>query len=405
MGRPPDDDYFNAPNERGILPSRPRPGYSQQPAPSHLPPQQNRPPGPAPFSRPGLSAGQEAVPQLDFPPAGGPFGQSDLSSAQNQGPFSQSGLSSSSGPLSQPGLSAGQRPFSQPGFASGQGTARQAGFPATQGPISRPGLPAGQGLLSRQSSFPPQAASAPQQGSTPAYPQQQTSWPGNFAPDQRSVSFPGAHIQQEVPPPQWQEQSNKPPIPPKEPEKPRSRKGLAAAITIVLVLLLVAAGASALMLLKQKGNTHTASSGKNIHPTATQSTSNAPSSYGQPTQAGLIWVVTITHVTTTTSSEFPPAANDTYLEISLTMKNVSATPQPVSSAIQFTLTGADGTKYSEALTDTNIRQTPDATVPAGQTLSAQLPYQVPKAKHTFTLTFAYGLINGSNASVSWQINV
>src|SRR5579875_1124956 len=69
---------------------------------------------------------------------------------KNQGPFSQSGLSSSSGPLSQPGLSAGQRPFSQPGFASGQGTARQAGFPATQGPISRPGLPAGQGLLSRQ---------------------------------------------------------------------------------------------------------------------------------------------------------------------------------------------------------------------------------------------------------------
>lgn len=406
MSRPPDDEYYNTPNERGILPSRPQRGYAQQPVPSNFPAQQNMPPRQAPLSRPGgLSVGQEAVPQLDFPPAQGSLSQPGLSATQ--GPFSQPGLNAGQGPLSQSGPSAAQGPFSQPGFASGQGPARQAGFPSTQGPISRPGLAAGQGLLSRQSSFPPQAANAPQQGAAPGYPQQQTSWPGNFASNQGPASFPGARTQQDVPPPQWQGQATKPSAPPEEPKKPKSRKGLVTAITIVLVLLLVAGGATALLVLKQKSSAPTASSPQNTHltPGTTQSTGNASASYGQPTQAGLIWVVTITHVATSNSSEFPPAANDTYLEINLTMKNVSATPQPVSSAIMFTLAGADGAKYTESFTDTNIQQTPDATVPTGQTLSAQLPYQVPKAKHAFTLSFAYGLINGSNALVSWQINV
>lgn len=115
-------------------------------------------------------------------------------------------------------------------------------------------------------------------------------------------------------------------------------------------------------------------------------------------------MVTITHVATTTSSDFPPRAGDTYLEISISLKNVSAKIQPVSSMVQFTLNDASGQNHPESLTDSNVHQPADADVPAGKTLNAQIAYEVPASQHSFTLTFDYGLVDGSNASVSWQIN-
>ncbi len=357
MNRPP-DDYYNSPTENGSYPPQQRPGYPQQPSLPNYPPQQNFPPNPGPMSQPGFP------PQQNFPPNPGPMSQPGFSPQQNFPP--------------NPG------PISQPGFSP------QQNFPPNPGPMSQPG-------------FSQQPASYPQQAS----------WPGNFAPTQ---DYPGQSPQQNFPSPQWQGQYNTHPggpnlLPPEEPGK--SKKGLIAIISIVLVLLIVVGGAGAYLVLGRQSGNHTPSSSTTsntpvtTHPTpgVTQPGGNTPSGSGQPTQAGSIWVVTITHATTSTSSQFPPSANDTYLEISMTLKNVSATAQPVSSLIQFSLTGTDGAKYTESLTDTNVHQTPDASVNAGQTLNAQLAYQVPKSKHAFILSFAYGLINGSNASISWQINV
>ena len=144
-----------------------------------------------------------------------------------------------------------------------------------------------------------------------------------------------------------------------------------------------------------------------VTPASTQGSTTpragATSKLNQPVQAGANWVVTITRIDTTTSSDFPPKAGDTYLEISLSMKNVSAHIQPVSSLVQFTLNDANGQNHQESLTDSNIRQPADADVPAGKTLNAQIAYEVPASQHSFTLTFDYGLIDGSNASVSWLI--
>lgn len=86
------------------------------------------------------------------------------------------------------------------------------------------------------------------------------------------------------------------------------------------------------------------------------------------------------------------------------MKNVSAKIQPVSSLVQFTLNDANGQNHQESLTDSNVHQPADADVPVGKTLNAQIAYEVPASQHSFTLTFDYGLVDGSNASVSWQIN-
>jgi flagellar basal body-associated protein FliL len=190
-----------------------------------------------------------------------------------------------------------------------------------------------------------------------------------------------------------------------------------AVISIVVVLVLILGGIGAAFALRSRGpvansptpvtqNTPTTSG---LTPAATQPSGSTPSSgtsgnLNQAVQAGN-WVVTITHVTATTASALPPKAGSTYLEITLTLKNASATTQLVSSLLQFTLVDTSGGKYDEALTDTNVHQPPDGNVNAGQTLNAQLAYEVPLTQHNFVLGFNYGLIEGNNATVTWQLAV
>jgi flagellar basal body-associated protein FliL len=211
--------------------------------------------------------------------------------------------------------------------------------------------------------------------------------------------------------------------PPQAPKK--SKKGLITVISVIVVVVLLLAGVGAVLALRSKGSTaHTASTStptthntpttSGVTPAATQpaggttpstGSNGSSGSVGQPVQAGSNWVVTITHVKATTSSAFPPKAGNTYLEISLTLKNVSATKQIVSSLLQFNLTGSGGSKYTEALTDTNIHQPPDGDIKAGQTLNAQMAFEVPQAQHSFVLTFEYGLTDGSGAATTWPITV
>jgi flagellar basal body-associated protein FliL len=130
-------------------------------------------------------------------------------------------------------------------------------------------------------------------------------------------------------------------------------------------------------------------------------------SVGQPVQAGANWMVTVTHTHETTSSLHPPDPGNTYLEISISLKNVSATPQPVSSVAQFTLLDKNGQIYDElkAVGDTNIHQSVDGYVAAGQTLNGQIAYQVPLPQHNFTLIFKYDFPDGGSSAVSWPLNV
>jgi flagellar basal body-associated protein FliL len=204
--------------------------------------------------------------------------------------------------------------------------------------------------------------------------------------------------------------------PPQGPKK--SNKGLIAIISIIVVVVLIIGGVGAALAMHSKSNTAntpsptatTATNGVTPTVAATQPTSSTPSTgttgtLNQPIQAGTDWVVTVTHVTATTNSDLPPKAGDTYLEITLSLKNISATQQLVSSLLQFSLVDSTGGKYEEALTDTNVTKTPDGNVDAGQTLNAQLAYEVPQTQHNFVLSFDYGLIDGSDSSVNWQLSV
>jgi flagellar basal body-associated protein FliL len=198
-------------------------------------------------------------------------------------------------------------------------------------------------------------------------------------------------------------------------------KGLLIA-TIILLVVLVAGGAAGYLVLRSKGGQTsqaritatpvlhaTATKAPTPSPTPTQNgaTTGTVGNEGQPIAAGNEWIATLTHVDETSNSFIPPASGQTYLEISLSLKNTEATSQLVSSLLQFSLTDASGKSYSETkgVGDTNIKDLLDGSVGAGQTLKGQIPYQVPLSVHDFTLTFKYDLIDGSSASISWNIHV
>ncbi len=339
-------------------------------------------------------------------------GFSELGAGPNYPP--QSGYPPAQGPMSQPG-------FPPPGnYYPQQGSA--PAYPSTQGPMSQPGFPPPSGGFQQG---PMSQPGFPQQGSAPNYPQQ-PSWPGSFPQPQGPASYPGLPPQNFPPPggnyPQAQGQYGSPPSwpnmaqPPEGPKK--SNKGLIAIISIVVVLVLILGGIGAAFALRSRGTTansptpttQNTPATNGVTPAATTPAGSTTPSTGtsgqlnQPVQAGN-WVVTITHVTTTTASTLPPKPGNTYLEITLSLKNTAATTQLVSSLLQFSLADTNGGKYDEALTDTNIHHPPDGNVNAGQTLNAQLAYEVPQSQHNFVLSFEYNLLQGSNAIVTWQLSV
>lgn len=138
-------------------------------------------------------------------------------------------------------------------------------------------------------------------------------------------------------------------------------------------------------------------------PAPTPTTATTANGVGTPVQAGPNWLITVTGVKTNTSSLLAPNAGNTYLEISLSLQNVSSQAQTLVGIIQFTLADASGHAYSETATDTNVHQLPYGKVNAGQTFNAQIAYEVPKTQHTFKLSFAYGLSSGNSNSVSWNL--
>lgn len=202
-----------------------------------------------------------------------------------------------------------------------------------------------------------------------------------------------------------------------QPTKPTGFKQSRLWLAIILVLLaLIVIGGGTFVLFSHNGNnaaTTSATQGtpttNGVTPITTQSTGKTPTaslnSVGTPVQAGTDWVVTVTSAKSTSSSLIPPNAGSTYLEINLTLKNVSGKSLTLVSVLQFPLADATGHRYNETAADTNIRRPPDGNVNSNATLAAQIAYEVPTSQHTFTLTFAYGLENGSNASVSWRITI
>jgi flagellar basal body-associated protein FliL len=341
MSQPPDDPFYNAPTENI--------NYARQQGPPNYP------------------SGPSQQGPANYP--GGPSQQgfNNYPGPSQQGPANYPGGPSQQGPANYPGGPSQQGPANYPGGPSQQGPANYPGGPLQQGANNNPGPPPG--------GYPLQAQNLP------------PIWPSTA-----------------------QQQSGGP---------KKSRKGLIAIISIVLVLLIAIGGATAYLTLFHK-NAAQATATPTVQSSNPGSTGIIPTlpanatipvpggavpggvhTVGQPVQAGSNWLVTITHTDTTSTSALPPKAGDTYVEISMTLKNVSATSQVISSLLQFSLTGTNAAKYTESITDTNIHQTPDGTIKARTTLNAAIAFEVPQSAHAFILTFNYGLIQGNPALVNW----
>lgn len=181
-------------------------------------------------------------------------------------------------------------------------------------------------------------------------------------------------------------------------KKRRARKERVV-ISLFVLMLFITAGLSALKLLSSRhlGKTPI------VSVTATQMAHSNTGVPGQPLQAGENWAVTVAGLRTTARGTYPPKTGETYLAISLTLKNVSTRAQFVASTLEFTLMDTGDGQYNEAVTDASTGQAVDGHVAPGQILSGQLTYEVPQTQHHFILTFHYGLASNSSASVSWPL--
>lgn len=425
MNQPPDDDFYNDATAHADFSPQQRPGQPSVPpwpqsAPNNYPRQ--GPPGgqPGPAWQPGPMNQPQFTPPQQGPASQPGFGPPNMGRAgqpswdngpQNAGmpPQRQPGYPPPSGPISRPGFSNTSRPLDVNPFAA---TDPATFRPANNQPNGNPAAPWSQPPQPQQPGpgFGPGPASGP--GPAPwNQPQQGGPGPGPAPWNQPPQTPPPGPAPWNQPPnnalPNW---NNQPPQPTTPPKKPR----LGLIITLVILALVVVIGGTASFLYLRSshgGNTSTGtptaqSTASSTTPVATKPAGTTPTTssgglnaIGTPVQAGNEWIVTVTSVKETGSSLIPPGANNTYLEINLTLKNTSGSTLALVSYLYFTL---DNGKH-ETLGDTNVRHTPDGNVSAGQTLNAQIAFEVPKSQHTFTFTFAYGLSHNTNAAVSWQL--
>lgn len=107
---------------------------------------------------------------------------------------------------------------------------------------------------------------------------------------------------------------------------------------------------------------------------------------GQQVKVGTTWIVTVNGVTTSDGDAiFAPAEGATYLVINVTLQNISAQEQAVSSFFQFSLKDQTGQQYNEAIVD--FAHAPDGKVEPGDMLRGNFVYQVPTSLHQFTFAF------------------
>ncbi len=113
------------------------------------------------------------------------------------------------------------------------------------------------------------------------------------------------------------------------------------------------------------------------------------------------WQVTVTSAKTNPGDgEINiPASGNTYVLITVSLKNISDKQQTVSSLLQFGLRDTDGTSYDESIT---YGHSPDGTVAVGDPLKGTLAYEVPASTKKFVLNFELGLLSDQ---VSWDISV
>jgi len=209
-------------------------------------------------------------------------------------------------------------------------------------------------------------------------------YPSQESPQNPYPQYP-AQQQQQNPYPQPQQAY---PMQMNQRPKPRRRGCLISAIVAIVVVIAIVIAV-------------TAASGKTNTPRTNATNSNQTFKVGDVVTVGTDWQVTVNSVKTSAGGEFDsPKTGDTFLEISVTMKNISAQEQEASSLIFWSLKDSTGQRYDEAVVS-DAPSTPDGKVAAGDKLTGTLSYQVPLAQKQFELSFAPDPI--SSGQTIWKL--
>ena len=193
------------------------------------------------------------------------------------------------------------------------------------------------------------------------------------------------------------------------PPRKKSKTWLWIVLGVIAVLVLGCIGASALAFNAAKNVSSTTISTL-ATTVATTSSGNTPVpssqhfAVGQVVKVGDTWDVSVNSVKTSKGDQFSvPKSGNTYLIIDLTMKNISAQEQDVSSLISFNLQDSTGLKYTETLTTMSDIHPPDGKVEAGAPLRGQLVYEVPISMKDYTLSFQADIT--SSGQTIWDIHM
>ncbi len=221
---------------------------------------------------------------------------------------------------------------------------------------------------------------------------------------------PNTNYPSQPPPNQPYQPYPQQPMPPyQQPPKKKSRLWLWIVLGIVGVLVLGCIGVSALVFYSATRTTTTTISTIDTA-VATTASGNTPAPSAQHFTVGQVvkiddtWDITVNSVKMSKGDQFSvPKSGNTYLIIDLSMKNISAREQTVSSLISFNLQDTTGSKYTESFTTLSDVHPPDGKVEAGAPLRGQLVYEVPISMKTYTLSFQADFT--SPGQTIWDIHV
>ncbi len=124
---------------------------------------------------------------------------------------------------------------------------------------------------------------------------------------------------------------------------------------------------------------------------------------GQHVKVGNTWIVTVTGFKVVPGDDITsPQAGNKFVEIDVTLQNVSGQQQDASSLLNFTFRDSTGQEYTETFVD-GVPSSPDGPVEAGQQIRGSFAYEVPAAQKKFTLAFQSDIFSSGEAI--WDLSL
>ena len=125
---------------------------------------------------------------------------------------------------------------------------------------------------------------------------------------------------------------------------------------------------------------------------------------GDNVKVGDTWNINVESVKTSPGSEFnkPTKDGDVFLIITVSMKNLSAKEQIVSSIVQFSLQDTTGQKYNIGI-DTDAGAALDGKVEATSPIKGVLTYEVPTSAKSFLFHFENDIT--SSGQTTWDLKI